>query len=134
MRLMMMTNKKEANECSVIRIATPDGTMFVTVIEDANGDPTDLQIFIGKTGTQIRAWTDAVQGIASLALRNGAHITDIITALSLVTTSKTVMHRGIIPVRSGPEGVVVALKAYLSSKVEAVVGSRLPYINNDRLG
>jgi len=131
---MRETRKPEANDCCVIRIDTPDGTMFVTVIENEQGDPFNLHVFIGKTGTQIRAWTDAVQALASLALEKGAHITDIITALSLVTSHKTTMHRGIIPIRSGPEGVAFALKTYLSGKANVVIGSRLPILNNDKLG
>lgn len=98
------------------QVKTPDGMMFVTVLEDADKKPVGFHINIGKAGAAIAAWSQALARIMSLAVDKGAAVNDIIEELSSLTSDKEVtLERG-EKVRSGPEGVVVALFNYRNEK------------------
>ena len=121
---MTMTNAPhgESYMCAVVRVQTPDGTLFVTVIEDDFGDPLEVRLSIGKTGSQVRAWTDAVQVMITMLLKAGLSIEDLIHNLSDITTGKITYHAGVIPIKSGPEGLAYALKIYNNNKLKLPKG------------
>lgn len=104
----------KAYKCSVVRVKTTDGTMFVTIMEE-DSKPIEIHISIGKTGSQLRAWSDALSHVINLAMFKGSTIQEIIEVLSLITSDK-IVYDGRLPIRSGPEGLVVALRKYLKSK------------------
>jgi len=117
----MMT---ESFNSSVIQVGTPDGTMYVTVIEDSTGNPVSIQIQIGKTGTSIRAWTSAITGLINRLLSYNTPLADIISDLASHSTSKSSFNRS-GSVKSGPDGVVYALFVYQKNKY--VERTNLPY-------
>lgn len=102
-----------------IQVPTPDGTMFVTILEDTTGRPMGIQIHIGKAGAPIAAWSHALARICSLALDKGADINDLVAELSSQTSDKTRMSTRGEVVRSGVEGLWTALMQYKRDKFDA---------------
>jgi hypothetical protein len=100
----------------VTRIKTPNGVMFLTVVEDNHGNPIRIIIQIGKTGTGIRAWADATGRLINLLLERGAGIEEVITQLSNIHSSDLVFaDNSLLPVKSGPDALVKALLIYKRS-------------------
>lgn len=97
---------------SSIKVITPDGTLFVHLLEDDDGRPIRLLLNIGKNGYSLNAWASALAQAISLALRKGASVHDVIESISNITSdgNKREQRNG---VRSGPEGVVSALMRYV---------------------
>lgn len=106
----------EVNECIVYDVPTPDGTLYLTIIEDDKGNAIAIRIAIGKAGTVVRSWTEAVMLLANRYLEKGGTIHDIIEALSDLATSRIMYTYGKVPIRSGPEGIVYALTRYVQKK------------------
>lgn len=97
-------------------VDTPEGKMFVAVLESDAGDPIAIQISIGKAGLAVNVWAQAVSRLATLALEAGRSINDIIHELtSLGTDRSRTLPMGEV-VRSGPDGLMVALMRYRTSK------------------
>src|SRR5688572_23478288 len=90
------------------RIGTPDGTLFVHIIED-NNRPVMIQINAGKSGTSVAAWCDALARAINTALVSGIDWMKFIEEFSNITTSKAIRLVNGVEARSGPEGVAIAL-------------------------
>lgn len=99
-----------------IEVKTPDGTMFVNVLEDENGAPIKVQIIIGKAGTSVAAWAQGTSNLVSSLLEKGEGINHIISLLSNQTSSKEIRSANGTTVRSAMEGVVSALIDYRRMK------------------
>lgn len=100
------------------RVYTPDGTMFVDIMEDTDGQPIEVHAFIGKAGSAVAAWAAATCGMVSLGLRRGIPLQDIINELADITSDGTARIGNATDVRSGPEGVYSALINYRNAKRE----------------
>lgn len=98
-----------------IRVRTTDGTMYVIVIEDGRGVPIAVQAHIGKTGSSVYAWLDAVTRLCSKLLDKGESVSTLIYELENITSDRTVQN-GSVPIRSGVDGFVYALRSYQRSK------------------
>lgn len=98
---------KFANQ--TIRVVTPEGTMFVSIMTDDSEKPVAVDIIIGKAGTTIRAWAQSLARIMTVALEHGVTIENFIEELSSQHSSKSRRSTDKIDVYSGPEGVCVAL-------------------------
>lgn len=110
------TMVQEKFDSITIQVPTPDGNMFVTILEGVDGKPIAIQVHIGKAGAPIAAWSNALARIISLALDKGATINDLIEELSSQTSDKNRQTtRGEI-VRSGVEGIWIALMQYKRDK------------------
>lgn len=106
------------------RVRTPDGTMFVIVMDDVNGKPVGIHINIGKAGLPLSAWANATAALITRMLEGGIGINDIIQELSEQTADKTVYSGdGLVPIRSGPDGLCFALMQYRKSKYKELVGT-----------
>jgi hypothetical protein len=103
-----------------IQVPTPDGTMFVTITEDKNGAPNAVFIHIGKAGASVSTWAQALARMVSLALDNGAKLEDVMTELSNHTTDRVRVTNDGELVRSGIDGVWVALMKYKRAKFDEV--------------
>lgn len=96
-----------------IRVDSPDGAVFVHCIESAPARLEEVQITIGKTGSSVRAWADALAQMITASLK--AHdLTDILVRLSNLSTDKSVLNSRLVKVRSGPDAVFQALMLYKS--------------------
>lgn len=96
-------------------IRTPDGKMFVTIMEDDDGKPFKIQINVGKAGYSLSAWSNALSRMIDRSLEFGVSLDALINELSEITSDKVVMDATYI-CRSGPEGVVIALMKYNQDK------------------
>jgi len=95
------------------RVETPDGTMFIHIVEDERGLPQQVHINIGKAGTNLSAWADAAARLVSRSLPN---VHGAIEELTGITTSRfRRMPKGEM-IRSGPEGIAYALLKYSGEK------------------
>lgn len=103
-----------------IQVPSPDGTMFVTIMEDNVGKPVGVDIHIGKAGAAVAAWANALARIMNVALDRGATINDLAVELSNMTSDKRRDTANGEPVRSAIEAVWLALVKYKRDKFEQV--------------
>jgi hypothetical protein len=100
-----------------IAVNTPNGKMYVTILDDAEGRADEIIIHAGKTGGAVHAWAASLSRVMTSALQNGAGINDLIADLSSQTTSERApFERNGVTIRSGPEGVCYALMQYRKMK------------------
>ena len=92
-----------------VRVETPDGTMFVHILEDENEIPQKVIINIGKAGTNLTAWADAAARLVSRLLPNVHGVIEELTGLTTARYSR--LPKGEI-IHSGPEGIAYALLKY----------------------
>jgi hypothetical protein len=114
------TAAQEKFDNITMQVPTPDGTMFVSIMENDKGLPVGIQVHIGKAGAPLAAWSNALSRIMTLALDKGATINDLIEELSGQTSDKARMTTNGESVRSGVEGVWVCLIRYKRDKFELV--------------
>lgn len=91
---------------------TPDGTVHVFITET---DPISIRITIGKAGSSVAAWADAVCGLTNELLRH-MDVSEVMKIFDGITTgSSTYTSNGVL-CRSTPEAVSFALLEYLQQK------------------
>jgi hypothetical protein len=101
---------------STVKVTTPDGVIFVHIIDHSvSGAPLRIDLSIGKAGSSIQAWAQALARVTTLALMNGANLGSIIEVLSAITTDRLTFSSN-RAVRSGPDGIAQALIIYMASK------------------
>lgn len=98
-----------------VKVITPDGVMFVHIMEYENGLPYKLDLSIGKAGSSVQAWAQALSRVISLALVMGVPIASIAEGVSAITTDK-LSFNGNRAVRSGPDGIAQAIIQYMADK------------------
>ena len=98
------------------QIRTPDGMMYVNLLEDKDNSLVMIDVQIGKAGGSLRVWAHTMGRMLTMLLEHGAYIDDLIEELNGQFTDKLAIHQGGIKVRSGPEGIYVALVKYKSDK------------------
>lgn len=108
--------KMITNDCVVIRVETPEGTLYVNFIEDEAGQPFEVKIEIGKSGSTIRAWTEVTSRLISELLQAGKDVYDIIPIISNNTSDRIKRTKNNVLIRSGSDGVAYALYRYLDDK------------------
>jgi hypothetical protein len=110
----MRPEKLEGYTC---KVQTPDGTMFITINENASGEPVELHIHVGKSGASLQAWADALARVASLGLSlGGFSVGDLLSEISNITSDRKVRIANGSSIRSGPEGVAYAIQRYREVK------------------
>jgi len=98
-------------------VRTPNGKMYVTVIDDEAGKPVEIIVHAGKSGAQVHAWAASLSRMMTTALQNGAGLNDLIKDLSNTSGDGNVPHTDNgVRIRSGPEGVCYALMQYRKMK------------------
>lgn len=101
-------------------IQTPDGTMYVNILEDKTGVICAIDIVIGKAGAPLRAWAHSFARIITLGLEHGVTLEDLLTELSSQTSDHSRTSTNGIQIRSGPEGIYQALIMYRRDRYEQV--------------
>lgn len=100
-----------------IKQNSPVGTLFVTIYQDKHGSPLGIILNIGKAGGEVVAWAQALCDSITINLQLGVSLPTIVDKLRGNTS-----HRAIIDlkygtmVRSGIEGLALALQKYLDIK------------------
>jgi ribonucleoside-diphosphate reductase alpha chain len=64
-----------------VRMAAPEGTVFVTLNEHPDGTPFEVFARAGKAGSDLTASVDAIARLASLALRSGIPVAAVVDQL-----------------------------------------------------
>lgn len=128
---------EEVYQSVAIEVPTPDGLMFVIIMEDDFHNPKELQIHIGKAGSNIAAWADTTARLATLAFSNGVTLSKIVEQISGITSDRVRFIAKGAPIRSGPEGIALALMKYAQAKfkekldVYGNIGFRQPATVNE---
>lgn len=95
------------------KVDTPDGKIFVNVVEDEDGKPMEVFIFAGKAGTPVYAWANMAAGLITALLEHGVSVHEIIELLKDITSSGSArLASDGYKIRSGPEGIWYALVRY----------------------
>lgn len=102
-----------------IKVPSPDGTMFVHIMEDETGTPRQILVHIGKAGLSVAAWADAISRTCSMLLQSGlVGVNDLINEFSSITTDKVRLTSDGEAVHSGPEAIARALIIYRKGKFQ----------------
>ena len=109
---------------------TPIGETYITLNHDQNGDPFEIFVTIGKTGSDIAAMADALGRMVSLNLRLAGNlpprerIRQVISQLSGIGGARSVGF-GENRVRSLPDAVAKILAKQYAFKVNGIVEDKL---------
>ncbi len=95
---------------------TPNGVMFVTIVESINylkkPVPVNILIIIGKSGSAIMAWANMTASLISLLFKNKIDLEDVIAEISMNLSDHSVLQKPGVSIRSEPEGIKYALLRY----------------------
>ena len=98
------------------KIATPNGVMFVTIVESIDYRkrpvPINVLITIGKSGSAIMAWATMTADLSSLLFKMKSDLEDIIVAISMNLSDRSILQKPGVFIRSEPEGIKYALLRY----------------------
>lgn len=115
-KTMTPNNDPDSLPSSSIKVTTPDGTMFVHIIDHPiSGAPLKIDITLGKAGSSVQSWAQALSRAITLALRAGVNIGAILEEVSAITTDKLSFSNN-RAVRSGPDGIAQAILIYMANK------------------
>ena len=103
-------SKTDFFDAIAIKVRAPSGKMIVVINEHEN-KPHSIQIYIGKTGSTLFAWTSGLAELVSLALQGGITLEKIMSALSNITSDKLVRD-GEVLIRSDIDALVYAMNKY----------------------
>jgi hypothetical protein len=91
---------------------TPDGRVYVFVTET---QPVSIRITIGKPGTSVAAWADALTGLVNELLHHRP-VDEISSLLDGISSGSSAYNTNGSLCRSTPEAVSFALVEYLQQK------------------
>lgn len=114
----MHPNDPDVLKSNTVKVLTPDGAMFFTIVEN-NSKPVGVDIVMGKAGSSIQAWAQALSHIITLALRSGVNISVIAEEVSGITSDKIAMN-GDKTVRSVPDAIAQSILIYLATKTPSM--------------
>lgn len=121
----MLEIKEEVYNSVNIKVETPDGRMFVTIMEGKDGKPFKILVNIGKSGRALAAWADGLAEFISLSLQN-IGLDPTIKNLIGHKSDKYALQRnedGVTVVHSGPDGIAHALVRYRADKYHRLLRS-----------
>lgn len=101
-------------EGATYKIETPLGNAFITINHDANGNPFEVFVTIGKAGSEVAAMAEGLGRMISTTLRFGGHlpplerVKEIIEQLQGIGGSRSVGF-GTNKIRSLPDAIAKAL-------------------------
>ncbi len=78
------------------KMTTAYGTMFVTINDDEQGKPYEIFTAIGKNGGFFAAKTEAISRLASLALRSGIEVNEVIDQLKGIRGPSPIWSEGVM--------------------------------------
>lgn len=100
----------DLHDSIVFNMPTPDGNANIIVSEYSDGTIYRVDMLIGKAGSSVAAWCNALSRMTTFALRKHS-LMEVIQELEDISTDRYSMVSG-IPIRSGPEALSMALKHY----------------------
>lgn len=111
---MSNSTEPEVLDVNSIKVSTPDGTMFFNIVEQ-HKKPCKVDIIIGKAGSSIQAWSQALARLITISLRNGVSIGRIAEEMAGINSDR-IKHNGDKIIRSVPAAINYAILIYLASK------------------
>ena len=99
------------------RVHTGHGNMYVTINFQEEGKPFEVFSTLGKAGGCDSAQLEAISRLASLALRSGVGVHDVVEQLRGITCCPF-WDEGTL-VRSGPDAVALALQRYIEGEAQS---------------
>lgn len=120
----MYKGKAEQFASWSFRETTPDGTAFITIVEERPGTIYKIFMHIGKGSSSLNSWCKAVAELCTLYLSQGGTIGDLIEVLFDIISSSSIRLRTgpDEPInRSGAEAMASALRQYLQSLPQSVI-------------
>lgn len=99
-----------------MRKPTPLGNLFIT-LNTYEGRPFELFAQIGKAGSDVTAFTEAIARLVSLAFRSGVDPWEVVEQLAAIGGSQSVGF-GARRVRSVPDAIAQALADYLEGQAQ----------------
>jgi hypothetical protein len=110
--MLLDTGPQYIFNTSTYQIHSPDGLMFVIVMEDENGNLCGLEVKVGKAGGALRAWAHCFGRLLTMCVEKGWTLEEIIEELSSQTSDSLRTSVTGVVCRSGPEAVYLALLDY----------------------
>lgn len=107
-----------------IRVPCPEGTAYVQILEFETGKIYKIIMSIGKAGSTVNAYCQAMADMATSLLHNGQTLNDVIAILSGITSDKSTKHQA-FGIRSGPEALGLALSKYRTT-LGGTVKAKIP--------
>ena len=112
-----------------VKVATSGGTMYVTVNVDAELNPFELFVRVGKTGNIQHADLEGLGRMVSYVMRIGADIRVVPDTLRGIT-SEPVWDNGTL-VRSAPDGMAWVIQRVIDGEFEVLLREKLDALNRD---
>ncbi len=118
-------------EGATYRIVTPLGSAFITVNQDAAGNPFEVFITIGKAGSEVAAMAEALGRMISTTLRFGNHKPPMERAREIVEQLRGIgggrsVGFGPNKVRSLPDAVAKAISMHFGFNGDQSVSHEIP--------
>jgi hypothetical protein len=115
---LKLENKKDAIFKLVsYRTNTPDGPMYVQIMEDDNHNFVGINLHIGKAGSSLRAYLNVISRFITLLVENGVSIYNIIEELSNQRSDRSVFLANGKEVSSAMEALFFIMTSYNSEKI-----------------
>lgn len=102
----------------VIKVHTPDGTMFVCIVEGHDGEPFKISAHAGKAGTSFSVWAECVCSLIETMWLAGVATSTIVKSLTTSYTTRYATNDNGVKVYSGPQGIQNALMQYIQLRSE----------------
>jgi ribonucleoside-diphosphate reductase alpha chain len=106
-------DKKERGILDGKTVKVPLDTSWYITVNFKDSLPIEVFINAGKSGSDTKAWTEALGRLSSLYLQSGGKAEKLISALQDIKGKKTIFKNG-WSIQSGPDAIAQALSAILS--------------------
>lgn len=97
------------------KLNTPDGSAYINIDEDSPGKIKRIFFNVGKAGTSVYAWANAIATLVNRLIEEGVELNDLIIIISNITSQSQTRTLNGIECRSGPEALFIALMKYKAS-------------------
>ena len=109
-QLSSLPKRPKVLPSKTIKTETGYGTIYVTITELEEGKPYEIFTSIGKGGSTTKAKAEAIGRLASLALRHGVDVKEVIKALIDISGSRPYA-TGKELIKSIPDAIAKTLKS-----------------------
>ena len=107
-------------EGSTIKVTTGCGSLYVTINENAEGEPIEVFGILGKSGRCVSSQTESLARTISLGLKSGVDIKDLAKQLKGISCNSPAWMSGGKQILSCADAFSYAINEYLKGKNESV--------------
>ncbi|HOP31760.1 MAG TPA: vitamin B12-dependent ribonucleotide reductase [Candidatus Hydrothermia bacterium] len=109
--------RPETTKGRTLKMVTDLGNCYVTINEDEYGI-FEVFIYLGKSGSQTMAFTEAIGRLISLSVRSGVPVSEVIKQLKGIKSSNPVRQENGEVIYSVPDAIAKAIEKYLERGVQ----------------